>query len=256
MPATLDRLPREGFLLRAAALPVLPANLAGAALVYLYFNFVDPLDPTLGNAELTLPEAPEVEVRRLVVFLIVVSVILAGNVYLSARWFGPLARWRQRLREGADPAAVPVVIRRRVLNAPLANTVLTQAGWTLAGAFYLVYLHVVAGLAPGELWRITAALVFVAGPLTASLTFLASEFYLRRQVPIFFPDGRIERRGVLRVPILVRLGGTFAVTSVLPLALMMLVDVGMERRYGLQQTTEMGALLICSWCGRRPSSRS
>ena len=43
--------------------------------------------------------------------------------------------------------AVPAAIRRRVLNAPLANTVLSQAGWTLAGVFYLVYLKAVVGLA-------------------------------------------------------------------------------------------------------------
>ncbi len=239
MPAPSESIPREGFLLRAAALPVLPANLAGALLVYLYFTFVDPLDPTIGHAELTLPEAPEVGVQRFIVFTVVVSVLLAGNVYLSARWFGPLARWRQRLREGADPATVPLVVRRRVLNAPLANTLLTQAAWMLAGTFYLVYLRAVAGLAPGELWRITAALVLVAGPLTAALTFLASEFYLRRQVPVFFPDGRIERRGVLRVPILARLGGTFAVTSILPLALMLLVDFGIQRRYGPHLTGEI-----------------
>ena len=44
MLASRTSLPREGFLLRAAALPVLPANFAGAVLVYLYFNFVDPLE--------------------------------------------------------------------------------------------------------------------------------------------------------------------------------------------------------------------
>lgn len=52
MPASPERPrpPREGFLLRAAALPVLPANLAGAGRVYLYFNFVDPLEPPAGAA--------------------------------------------------------------------------------------------------------------------------------------------------------------------------------------------------------------
>jgi class 3 adenylate cyclase len=234
LPGNADaRSPREGFFLRAAALPVLPANIAGAVLVYLYFNFVDPLEQVVSDGQY--------EGQRLVVFLIVVTVILSANAYLSARWFGPLGRWRQRLLEGADPAAVPVRIRRRVLNAPLANTLLTQAGWTFASIFYLFYLRAVGGLAPGELGRIIAALILVAGPLTSALTFLASEFYLRRQVPVFFPDGRIERTGVLRVPILARLGGTFAVTSVLPLALMMLVDFGMERRYGMRIDSDVEA---------------
>jgi class 3 adenylate cyclase len=223
--------PRESFVLRAAALPVLPANLAGAVLVYWYFNFVDPLTQLSNDGPF--------QRQRLLVFFVVVTVILGSDAYLSARWFVPLARWRQRLRDGADPATVPATIRRRVLNAPLANTILTQSGWTIAGLFYLVYLRAAADLAPGELWRITAALLFVAGPLTSALTFLMSEFYLRRQVPVFFPDGRIERVGVLRVPILARLGGTFAVTSVLPLALMMLVDFGMEQRYGVRAHVEV-----------------
>ena len=140
-------------MLRAAALPVLPANIAGAVLVYLYFNYVDPLEQVSNDGPYQ---------GHLVIFLIVVTVILSANAYLSARWFGPLARWRRRLREGADPATVPATIRRRVLNAPLANTVLTQAGWTIAGVFYLVYLRAVAALAPGEVGRITAALILVA----------------------------------------------------------------------------------------------
>ncbi|MCC6765100.1 MAG: HAMP domain-containing protein [Deltaproteobacteria bacterium] len=232
-PADRPRAVREGFLLRAAALPVLPANLAGAILVYLYFNFVDPLEPVIDDGAY--------EGQRLAVFLLVVTAILGSSVYLSARWFGPLARWRQRLREGADPAAVPATIRRRVLNAPLANTVLTQTGWTFAGIFYLIYLRAIDGLALGEVGRITAALVFIAGPLTSALTFLASELYLRRQVPIFFPDGRIEQAGVLRVPILARLGGTFAVTSILPLALMMLVAFWVQQRHGAYAAGEGGA---------------
>src|SRR5690242_11159167 len=96
-------LPREGFVLRAAALPVLPANIAGAAIVYSYFTFVDPLEQLRSDGPY--------QGQRLIVFLIVTTVIVSANAYLSARWFGPLARWRQRLREGADPTAVPATIR-------------------------------------------------------------------------------------------------------------------------------------------------
>jgi len=52
--------------------------------------------------------------------------------------------------------------------------VLTQAGWTFAGAFYLIYLRAVAGLAPGEVGRLTAALVFVEGPPPPALAFAHS----------------------------------------------------------------------------------
>ena len=137
---------------------------------------------------------------------------------------------------------MPATIRRRVLNAPLAeHRAHASRRGRSPGIFYLVYLRAVAVSRSGEVGRITAALILVAGPITAALTFLASEFYLRRQVPVFFPDGRIERAGVLRVPILARLAGTFAVTSILPLTLMMLVDFGMERRYGMRAHSDVAA---------------
>ncbi|MEB2283282.1 MAG: HAMP domain-containing protein [Myxococcales bacterium] len=224
LAAEPPHLPRAGFLLRAAALPVLPANLAGAVLVYLYFNFVDPLAP--------VADAGAYDGQGLAVFVLVVAAVLGASVYLSARWVGPLAHWRRRLRAGADAATVPVAIRRRLLNAPLANTILTQASWTCAGIVYLLYLRVVTGLPPSEVVRIMSVLAFIAGPLAAALAFLASELHLRRQVPLFFPDGRLERAGVLRVPILARLGGTFVITSILPLALMMLVDFWVRAHHG------------------------
>src|SRR5205807_9509519 len=62
--------------------------------------------------------------------------------------------------------------------------------------------------------------------------FLVAEYYSRRDVPLFFPEGRIERSGVLRVPILVRLGATFFITSVLPPLLMMMVSLSLVHRFG------------------------
>ena len=43
-----------------------------------------------------------------------------------------------------------------------------------------------------------------------------AEYQWRRAIPLFFPDGKLDRGGVLRVPILARLGVTFLVTAVLP----------------------------------------
>src|SRR5205814_1407151 len=52
----------------------------------------------------------------------------------------------------------------------------------------------------------------------------------------------LERSGVLRVPILVRLGATFFVTSVLPPLLMMMVSLSLVRRFGGELPEEMRPL--------------
>ena len=56
-----------------------------------------------------------------------------------------------------------------------------------------------------EALRIFVGIVLVGGPTTSALAFLVSEYHWRREIPLFFPDGELERDGVLRVPILVRL---------------------------------------------------
>ena len=59
--------------------------------------------------------------------------------------------------------------------------------------------------------------MLVGGPVSSALAFLVSEYHWRREIPLFFPDGELERDGVLRVPIRVRLLLTFLLTSILPL---------------------------------------
>src|SRR5207244_9858704 len=55
-------------------------------------------------------------------------------------------------------------------------------------------------------------------------------------------DGRLEREGVLRVPILMRLGATFFVTAVLPPMLMMMVSFGLVERFGGELPDELRPL--------------
>jgi adenylate cyclase len=221
-PTVASARSRGGLLLpRAVALPVVPANTAGAILVYVYFNYIDPI---IG------PQPPEI--RQLLLFVAVATTLIGANVYLTSRWLGPLERWRQWLRDGMDAARVPPDVRRRVLNAPLASAVLTMAGWLVAGLFYFPYLSLGTGVSVAEAGRSFVGLVFVAGPFTSALAFLVSEFYWRRQVPLFFPDGRLGREGVLRIPIRMRMAATFFVTAVFPMLLMLLVDVSLARRFG------------------------
>ncbi len=199
----------------------IPANAVGAVAIYFYFNFVDPL---AANPTPTM-------LRPFVVFVSVTTTLLTAAWYFGRRFFGPVITWRQRLRSGADVHRVPEELRRRALNAPLVNATLSAVSWTLAGIIYVPYLAWV-GVPALDILRTFVGIVLVGGPITTALAFLLSEFHWRQEIPVFFPYGRIDRDGAFRVPILLRLGGTFLVTSVMPLVLMLIADVTLLRRVG------------------------
>jgi class 3 adenylate cyclase len=205
-------------------------NVAGAAMVWFYFNWVDPW---------SVSRQP---VRDLLFFVSLVFTLVATTFLVSLRLFRPMALWLERLREGADPAAVPDEIRRRALNRPLISASFSMLGWLVAGLAYLPYQRWVAGAGVEEMWRVFIGIVLVGGPVASTLAFLVAEYYSRRDIPLFFPVGRLARDGVFRVPILLRLGATFLVTSVLPPLLMMMVSFGLLRRFGGELPDEMRPL--------------
>jgi adenylate cyclase len=215
---------RPGLIRRLTALSIIPANVMGAVTVYVYYNAVDPL----GGGP------PPDPAYALLVFLAAVVPLIGLNWYLGARWVQPLRMWRRRIRAGTDPAEVPQAIRRRALNAALANAMLSLSAWTIAGVTYLVYLLAIQGVALIEALRIFVGIVLVGGPTTSALAFLVSEYHWRREIPLFFPDGALEREGVLRVPILVRLTATFFLTSVLPIMLMLTTTLSLRMRLSNQ----------------------
>ena len=210
----------------------IPANLAGAIVVYLYFTFVDPLAANPSREML----------RPFLVFLAVTTTLLTANWYVGSRFLAPLTAWRRQLRLGADARRVPDNIRRRALNAPLVNAVLSAAGWMLAGIFYVPYLAW-TGVPLSETARTFVGIVLIGGPITSALAFLLAEFHWRQEIPVFFPYGRIERAGAFRVPILARLAGTFLVTSVMPILLMLMADLTLVRRVGPTLSADVRALL-------------
>jgi class 3 adenylate cyclase len=166
------------------------------------------------------------------VFFAVVAVLVIGGFLVLRPFWDPLNAWRERLGAGGDPAAVPARLRRRALNAPLMNAITSMGGWFLAGLFYLPYQIFVAGVPRMQAMRLFVAITFLGGPVASALSFLMAEYQWRRAIPLFFPDGKLDRGGVLRVPILARLGVTFLITAFLPPALMLLADLSIAVRFG------------------------
>jgi class 3 adenylate cyclase len=210
-----------GFLGRLAMLAPIPANAGGAIAVYLYFNYIDPLEraPGAGSA------------AALALFAGIAGFLLAATALLSDRWTAGVRRWSRKLRAGASPDAVPRRIRRRVLNAALMTGLVSLGGWFVAGLFYLFVLRFTYGLGWLETLLIFLSIVLVGGPVASALAFLVSEYHWRREIPLFFPDGNLERAGVLRVPVRVRLILTFLLTSILPLLLMVILDLRLRERF-------------------------
>jgi adenylate cyclase len=211
---------RPGLIRRLTALSIIPANVMGAVTVYFYYNYVDPL----GGGP------PPDATHAILVFLVVVIPLVALNWYLGATWVQPLRMWRRRIRAGTDPSEVPLAIRRRALNAALANAILSLSAWSIAGVTYLVHLLWLEAVPLMEALRIFVGIVLVGGPTTSALAFLVSEYHWRREIPLFFPDGDLEREGVLRVPILVRLTATFFLTSVMPILVMLTTVLSLRMR--------------------------
>ncbi len=230
-PLAPERQP--GLLRRLTALSIVPANVAGAVAVYLYFSFVDPA----GGGP--VPDRS----TAVTVGVAVAATMLVLNWYLGARWTKPIQRWRRRMLRGTPANAVPLAVRRRVLNAALANALLSLCAWTLAGLVYFLALRAVLAVPLLESLRVLMVIVLVGGPVTSALAFLVSEYHWRREIPFFFPDGDLPRDRVLRVPVRIRLALTFVLTSVLPLFLMLLVD--------LTVATELESGQAAEWLSQR-----
>ncbi len=164
--------------------------------------------------------------------MVVTGGLVAAGYFLLRPFYDPLALWLEQLRAGADAAMVPPRLRRRALNAPLASAITSLIGWFFAGLFYLPYQLFVAGAPRVQALRLFLAITLVGGPVASALSFLLAEYQWRRAIPLFFPEGKLDRGGVLRVPILARLGATFLLTAVLPPLLMLIADFTLTRRFG------------------------
>lgn len=142
----------------------LAANAAGAAVAYVYLEFVAPPKPRPPHHELVffLSIAPAY-------FVLLVAI----SYRLSKRRFGPVARW---LSESRPPTPAE---RARVLSLPWRAAALAGLGW-LGGT--LVFGVVAATHHPAAYVAGVAAGIFLAGLTTTGIVFLLTERVLR---PLF-----------------------------------------------------------------------
>jgi len=211
-----------------------PANVAGAVALYLYFTYVDPIGGPIVD--------PVIDT---IVFVVVMVPLVVAGWHVNRRWVRPIADWYRQIEAGADPADVPIAIRRRLLNAALIATAVSLATWLAGAVVYVLYQWLLLGQSWPEILRISAGIVF-AGALPASaIGFLLAEFHWRRRIPEFFPDGKLDRRGVLRVPLRLRLATTFLLVAIVPLTVLLTLAWGMHLRFA----DALPAALATLWVG-------
>lgn len=198
---------------------ILPANLAGALAVFLYFSYVDPLGGPIVTGGVNV-----------MLFVVVASTLFLANAWITRRWVEPLAAWHDRVLAGGEPGAVPVVIRRDVLNAALRMALQSGVMWIAAAVLYAALQRLEPAWSALESLRVGFGILVAGGLPAAAITFLLAEVHWRRRIPEFFPDGRLETDGTMRLPIRVRLWTTFLLTSIVPTAVLLTVTVGVGPR--------------------------
>jgi len=209
----------QGLRPRRIWIVTLPSNLAGALATFLYFTYVDPLGgPVLeGGADVML-------------FSLLAVVLVSMMAVMTRRWLLPVAAWHERVLAGAPASSVPIAIRRDALNGALRMAAESSMMWVAAALLYAVLQVLEPGWTVLESLRVGIGILVAGGLPTGAITFLLAEFQWRRRIPELFPDGRLDRAGTFRLPIRVRLAATFFLTSIVPLAVLLTLAIGVAPR--------------------------
>jgi len=192
----------------------------GGIALYLYFTWIDPLGGPVFDA------AADALVFGGMLLGLVTSIWL-----VSRRSVQPIAEWYARLEAGADPGDVPLAIRRRALNASVVGALRSLIAWLLAIVAYACIQRLAVQAPWAEVVRVAGGVLLAGAVPAAAISFLIGEFHWRRRIPEFFPDGALPAEGVVRVPVRVRLAATFLLTSIVPLAVVVMLFVGVTLRF-------------------------
>ena len=174
--------PRQQFLVKATAAINVLGNLFGALLTLIYFGIFYP-GLTPGSVTGSLPA-----MSAIIIAVWISAVAVIGPINMS--WVIPLAREvKKKLQPHGNGAAQVLdieglrVLAGNLLKLPtkLAGTTLT--GWVIAAVAFFALAHIL----PPELYpwthdtsgRVSASMVLIAAPLTASWIFFFQERWIR-----------------------------------------------------------------------------
>ena len=193
------------------------SNIVGAFFIFFYFAYID-LETFYANKAFW--RGSQVDWTTFAI----VMVLLATVEVIIGWWLSkPLVFWEQRIQQGESPANMPPSLQRRALTFPISASIISLAGWLIAGLFF----------GQGGIMFFTADFftfsrtflgVGIVGGLTVStLVFLTADAIWRSHLPIFFPDGSFANLKVFRISVGQRLVATFLLTGVMPLIVLAMI---------------------------------
>ena len=210
-----SQLPPFKKLFRTINLFVISANGLGALLTFVFLSYIAPL-PQGENA------VEAVTIRDFIPMILGTTVLLAlgGTLGRFAYKYSP--EWYERLRAGESHKSMPEAVRWEVLNFPIVVAATSLAMWLLASLFF--------GLWAGRSIRSFFAIALVGGVFTSALAFFAVDWFWRRTVPIFFPDGHVRTTRAFRLTVFARLLVVFLLSSIYPIGLLVALSLDRSRR--------------------------
>lgn len=187
------------------------SNAIGAAVVFFYFAYID-IATFLSNKAFW--RGNEADWGTFFVSTLVTLLVGAG---LVMRYMEPLFPWQKQLEAGQPPAEIPLIIRRRAANVPLANAALSWSMWLLVAFFFGMGARSFGSTDAQIFWRTFTGIGLVGGLTICTLVYLLTERAWQPSLAQFFPEGKIAAVGARRVSVGLRLLATFLLTGLVPL---------------------------------------
>ena len=194
---------------------IITANVLGALLTFIFLSYIAPVPQGEQAVE-------AVTLQDFVPMIIGTTVLTVLGSLLGrfARRYTP--QWYERLRKGDAHEAMPEAVRREVLNFPMMVTVTSLAMWVLAGLFF--------GLWASKSVRSLIGISLVGGAFTSALVFFAVDWFWRKIIPAFFPDGRVRAIPAFRLTVFTRLLVVFLLSSIYPVGLIVALSLDRARQ--------------------------
>jgi sigma-B regulation protein RsbU (phosphoserine phosphatase) len=202
----------RSLLMRRMRVVQIVSNLTGAVACLSYFLFFDEIRPAIADVprHLVFP--------ALMMVLFVIIGISLGGIWLRGthRFLG------LKIAEKPIPEPLARSVERRVLNLPLAFSLIGMFNWTVAALVMPIYFlrgetDMALSIPRDEYYAWAVIGVLLAGVTTSTISYFGTESLCRRIWPSFFPHGQLSSvKGTFRISLRSRILITILLTSILP----------------------------------------
>ncbi|MEW5735786.1 MAG: SpoIIE family protein phosphatase [Thermodesulfobacteriota bacterium] len=174
----------------------------------------------------------------LTVSLGVYLALMSVGLLITKRRQRPVLAYAKALEAGENPGReAGAAAMARLLDLPFAQASVSLVNWVVAALLVPALtlgdtlFTVPPGLAAARYLRIFAG-VLVAGAVAGALAFFYAENHVRRVLPLWFPDGRLEDAAAARrLRLRTRMGISLVLSGLLPVSLLAVLSVNRVRMF-------------------------